>query len=116
MKRLVPLLLSTLAATVLADSFETQWASFEKDFEALNNRHMLAPKNKSTMKVSMTIIDDEAGEITSVGPIAGQSESVMPLTEEGKLGYQVSDQKVREKIMNLHQKPNVVIQQYVIPF
>lgn len=116
MERLIPLLFSTLAATVLADSFETQWAGFEKDFEALNNRYMLAPKNKSTKKVSMAIIDDEAGEIASVGPTAVQSESVMPLTEEEKLGYQVSDQKVREKIMNLYQKPNVVIQQYVVPF
>lgn len=116
MKLLVPLFVLTLSATALADSFETQWASFQKDFEALNNRQMPEPIRKPTKKVSYPVIDAAVTEIPWPDVGGRQQEAVSALAEEDKLGYQVSDQKVREKILNLYERPNVVVQQYVIPF
>ena len=117
MKLLIAILWLAISAAAQADAFDSEWARFEKDFESLNSRPYKANKSKSLKKLG---IESTNGDTVAVEERpekrANITDATTNLNEEDKLGYQVTDPKVREKILALYKKANVVVQQYVIPF
>lgn len=117
MKLLVPILWLAISAAAQADAFDIQWARFEQDFESLNSRSYQPNKPKPSKKLAVEVSNDDADAAQELPEKnANITEAIRNLNEEDKLGYQVSDQKIREKILALYKKANVVVQQYVIPF
>ena len=117
MKCIVLTLIAFHMSSVHADAFDVEWAKFQKDFEALNQCRPIPTSKKITRKlpsqtplINQDIKGDEHENLMNDAPFE------TPLKESDKLGYQITDQKMREKVMSLYRRPDVVVQQYVIPF
>lgn len=116
MKYVISILIVFSISSVRADSFDTDWAKFSSDFEALNYRNGPAirkvpkkpPSQLAAIKPDVQKGDDEQLEIGT--PVETS------LRETDKLGYQVSDPQIRQKVVDLYRRPDVVVKQYVIPF
>ena len=117
MKYIVLTLIAFYMSSVHADAFDVEWAKFHKDFEALNQSRPI-PTSKEITKmlpsqaplINQGIKDDERETLVNDAPLEA------PLKESDKLGYQITDQKMREKVLGLYRRPDVFVQQYVIPF
>lgn len=117
MKLLVPILWLAISAAAQADAFDSEWPRFAKDFESLNSRSYQSNKPKPSKKLAVEASNDDTDAVQQLPERnVNITEAITNLNEEDKLGYQVSDQKVREMILALYKKANVVVQQYVIPF
>ncbi len=108
--------------TVHADSFDVEWAKFQKDFERLNQNQRVAISSRISNK-PLSITKPVVSEPFEQNPSENQEAISTPrgneemvLKESDKLGYQVTDPGVREKVMSLYKRPDVIVQQYVIPF
>lgn len=118
MKHLIYLGICIAAQAVLADSFEREWASFDRDFERLNAR---AFRSDSTQKTQTKVAPRGEVQSASEAQVVESSSSnekdvTEPLPEQEKLGYQIGDPKIRDKVLALYQRPDVVVKQFVIPF
>ena len=117
MKYIVFALIAFYVSSVHADAFDVEWARFQKDFEALNQSRAIHSNKKISRKPATQAplmnqdikVDEQEGSITD-------SSFESQLKESDKLGYQITDPKVREKVLGLYRRPDVVVQQYVIPF
>ena len=117
MKCIVLTLIAFYMSSVHADAFDVEWARFHRDFEALNQIRPIPSSKKNSRKPATQAplmnqdikVDEQEGSITD-SPFESQ------LKESDKLGYQITDPKVREKVLGLYRRPDVVVQQYVIPF
>jgi hypothetical protein len=104
-------------SSVHADSFDVEWVRFEKDFKQLNERQNLTAIKKTPKKQLPAIAtSDQTSAFNQENLQIPQVNPEIVLKESDKLGYQVSDPVVREKIMKLYSRPDVIVQQYVIPF
>ena len=116
MKYVISILIVFCLSSVRADSFDVDWAKFSSDFAALNNRNGPAirkvpkkpPSQLAAIKPDVQKGDDEQLEIGT--PVETS------LRETDKLGYQISDPQIRQKVVDLYRRPDVVVKQYVIPF
>lgn len=166
MKKLISLLASFLAAwglplagfggvAVAQDSFERDFAKFDKDFERLKSWKAETPASKKLKRVPgaspapATPHDDAGGGHTTplnddaAAPAASQSVGEQPAPEEHaptraartsslqrglpkgakverlahneRLGHQISDPVMRKKVQDLYNRPDIVVQQYVLP-
>lgn len=104
-------------SSVHADSFDVEWARFEKGFKQLNERQNLTATKKTPKKqLPVIAISDQASAFNEDNLQIPEVNSEIVLKASDMLGYQVSDPVVREKIMKLYSRPDVIVQQYVIPF
>lgn len=116
MKYVISILIVFSISSVRADSFDTDWAKFSSDFEALNYRSSPTirkvlkkpPSQLAAIKPDVQKGDDEQLEIDT--PVESS------LRDSDKLGYQISDPQIRQKVVDLYRRPDVVVKQYVIPF
>ena len=125
------------------NGFEREFSKFDKDFERLNNWKAETPASKKLKRApapaaaapaaepAVTPLDD--GTTTAKQPAEPSEESAKPLQTSSAtkklpkgakveklarsdlLGNQISDPEVRKKVQELYQRPDVVVQQYVLP-
>lgn len=137
--------LSLLWGTAVAqDSFDRDFSKFDKDFERLNSWKTDAPASKKLKRPAaepattseseakpadaaapkVTPLDDGAadkGEKTDKDENAEKADGVPKgakvekLSRNDLLGSQISDPVMRKKVQDLYKRPDVVVQQYVMP-
>lgn len=116
MKYVISILIAFGLSSVRADSFDVDWAKFSTDFEALNSRtdstFRRCTKKRSLQSAASKF---DGYEDDGAHPEIGTAD-VTSLRESDKLGYQISNPEIRQKVVDLYQRPDVVVQQYVIPF
>lgn len=116
MKYVISILIAFGLSSARADSFDVDWAKFSTDFEALNSRTDStigrATKKRSLQPAASKF---DGYEVDGTHPEIGTSVETS-LQESDKLGYQISHPEIRQKVLDLYRRPDVVVQQYVIPF
>ena len=138
--RYLAILLAFLSGAVCAQesTFEREFAKFDKDFERLNHWKAETPASKKIKKQAVTqpantdkaevqrldandpVATSPAHDTPSAGappdsPIKDPSAKVEPLTQSDLIGHQIKDPVVRKKVQDLYKRPDVVVQQYVLP-
>lgn len=123
--RYLIILLALLSGAVCAQesSFEREFAKFDKDFERLNHWKAETPASKKIKKpVTAPAAEADKAEVQpldatteSAAPAKDPEAKVEPLTQSDLLGPQIKDPVVRKKVQDLYKRPDVVVQQYVLP-
>lgn len=99
---MIALLVSTPA---LAD-FDSDFVSFQKDFDRLNN---MVVKKKTKTKTVMVKTADDRSLFDST-----QDEHEVDPTSPDRLGHQLENNAMREKIAALYEKPDIKVYSYVL--
>ena len=107
--RYLIILLAFLSGAVCAQesTFEREFAKFDKDFERLNHWKAEVQRLDATEPVAATPAPDV--------PTKDPNAKVEPLTQSDLIGHQIKDPVVRKKVQDLYKRPDVVVQQYVLP-
>jgi hypothetical protein len=122
------LTLFTGAVCAQESSFDREFAKFDKDFERLNHWKAETPASKRIK----TQVKDQPAAKAEVQPLDAGTEpadvskdnaetnqasktKIEPLTHSDLLGPQINDPVVRKKVQDLYKRPDVVVQQYVLP-
>ena len=124
-------LLAFLSGAVYAQesTFEREFAKFDKDFERLNHWKAETPASKKIKKPTATEPANtdkaEVQRLDAAEPVAATpapdvptkdpNAKVEPLTQSDLIGHQIKDPVVRKKVQDLYKRPDVVVQQYVLP-
>jgi len=90
MKKLLIILGMTMATNAMAIDFETEWTKFKEDFSRLK------PSSKAVI----------VSPVIEVAPIG--LTRVDPKSPE-RLGHGITDPVVRNKVIELYNKPNTVV-------
>ena len=126
-------------------AFEREFSKFDKDFERLNTWKAETPASKklkrapsvqpATQEGTTTPLEAESPATESTKKPAETSEpagttdhrppeqhtalpkgaKVERLAHSERLGNQISDPAMRQKVQALYKRPDVVVQQYVLP-
>ena len=124
MRYLIILMLFLSGAVCAQESnFDREFSRFDKDFERLNQWKAETPTSKTIKKpATKTPVETDKAEVqpldTSSEPTAPPKDSaskVEPLSHSDLLGPQIKGPVVRKKVQDLYQRPDVVVQQYVLP-
>lgn len=110
------LVASLIATNAMAIDFDSEWSKFESDFPRLKNYTVIA---KVDRKPAVKKIDDEVMEDVPVYNPKSNSlpakpsadnvlEQVDPKSPE-RLGHNIEDPVVRNKVTNLYKKPETVV-------
>lgn len=129
--RYLIILLAFLSGAVCAQesTFEREFAKFDKDFERLNHWKAETPASKKikkpaatepahTDKAEVQRLDATEPVVVTPAPDAPTKDpnaKVEPLTQSDLIGHQIKDPVVRKKVQDLYKRPDVVVQQYVLP-
>ena len=129
--RYLIILLAFLSGAVCAQesTFEREFAKFDKDFERLNHWKAETPASKKIKKPAdaqpANTDKAEVQRLDAAEPVAGTpapdvptkdpNAKVEPLTQSDLIGHQIKDPVVRKKVQDLYKRPDVVVQQYVLP-
>jgi len=131
--RYLIILLAFLSGAVCAQEslFEREFSKFDKDFERLNHWKAETPASKKIKKPAPAQpADADKGEVqpldshpepaaapaaTPAAVPADPATKVEPLKHSDLLGSQIKDPVVRKKVQDLYKRPDVVVQQYVLP-
>lgn len=100
---MIALLVSTPA---LAD-FDSDFASFQKDFDRLNS--MVVSKKKPKPKTVMVKLEAEREMDNNT-----TDEHEVDPTSPDRLGHQLENTAMREKVAALYEKPNIKVYSYVL--
>jgi hypothetical protein len=126
MRYLIILLVFLSGAVSAQESlFDREFSKFDKDFERLNQWKAETPASKKIKKptpVPAQPSESEKGEVQPLdthtepaSPAKEPAAKVEPLTHSDLLGPQIKDPVVRKKVQDLYKRPDVVVQQYVLP-
>jgi len=123
--RYLIILLAFLSGAVGAQesNFDREFSKFDKDFERLNHWKAETPASKKIKKpVTTQPVEADKAEVQPldsgaepVTPPKDPATKVEPLTQSDLLGPQIKDPVVRKKVQDLYKRPDVVVQQYVLP-
>jgi hypothetical protein len=129
--RYLIILLAFLSGAVCAQesTFEREFAKFDKDFERLNHWKAETPASKKIKKPAdaqpANTDKAEVQRLDATEPVAATpapdvptkdpNAKVEPLTQSDLIGHQIKDPVVRKKVQDLYKRPDVVVQQYVLP-
>ena len=124
--RYLIILMTLLSGAVCAQDslFDREFSKFDKDFERLNHWKAETPASKKIKKpVPVQPAESEKGEVQpldsssepAVAPSKEPATKVESLKQSDLLGSQIKDPVVRKKVQDLYKRPDVVVQQYVLP-
>lgn len=123
--RYLIILLALLSGAVFAQesSFDREFSKFDKDFERLNHWKAETPASKKIKKpVPAQPAETDKAEVQPLDgttepatPVKDPATKVEPLSQSDLLGPQIKDPVVRKKVQDLYKRPDVVVQQYVLP-
>lgn len=135
--RYLIILMTLLSGAVCAQDslFEREFSKFDKDFERLNNWKAETPASKKIKKPVASPTEGDKAEVQRLDatepvapnpaqdavpavpakPIKDPNAKVEPLTHTDLIGHQIKDPVVRKKVQDLYKRPDVVVQQYVLP-
>ena len=126
--RYLIILLAFFSGAVCAQesNFEREFSKFDKDFERLNHWKAETPASKKIKKPAATLpVEADKTDKAEVQPLDATADPVAPakdpatkvepLTQSDLLGPQIKDPVVRKKVQDLYKRPDVVVQQYVLP-
>lgn len=102
MKKFIVIVL--LVSTPALADFDSDFASFQKDFDRLNT--MVVSKKKQKPKTIMV----QRGEIDNAMP----DEHEVDPTSPDRIGHQLENNAMREKVVALYEKPNIKVYSYVL--
>lgn len=103
MKKLIMIALM-VSTPVLAGDFDSEFAAFQKDFDRLNSMVVVKKQRKpKTVVVQRNEIDNETPDEHEVDP-----------TSPDRLGHQLENPAMREKVAALYEKPNIKVYSYVL--
>ena len=124
MRYLIILLVFLSGAVSAQESlFDREFSKFDKDFERLNQWKAETPASKKIKKPAPAQpAESDKAEVQPLdthaepaSPAKEPAAKVEPLTHSDLLGPQIKDPVVRKKVQNLYKRPDVVVQQYVLP-
>lgn len=126
--RYLIILLAFFSGAVCAQesNFDREFSKFDKDFERLNHWKAETPASKKIKKSAATQPNEadktDKAEVQPLDatadpatPVKDPATKVEPLTQSDLLGPQIKDPVVRKKVQDLYKRPDVVVQQYVLP-
>lgn len=97
-----------ISGPALAD-FDSDFAQFDRDFARLNQVAMVKKVNKRPVSRAVDIqpeyVDNEKIEI---------SQHEVDPTSPDRLGHQLDDPAMRDKVTNLYNKPGIKVYSYVL--
>ena len=126
--RYLIILLAFFSGAVCAQesNFDREFSKFDKDFERLNHWKAETPASKKIKKPAATQpVEADKTDKAEVQPLDATADPVAPakdpatkvepLTQSDLLGPHIKDPVVRKKVQDLYKRPDVVVQQYVLP-
>lgn len=113
-------LVAMLAASSAYADFDKEFASFDKDFARLDAMFAKKrpPKQVVVAKASgaeqaLKMMDKDIVEPTSTRAQLREQNEVDPKSPD-RVGYQIEDPVMREKVTKLYQKPDIRVYSYVL--
>jgi hypothetical protein len=124
--RYLMMMLVFLSGAVCAQgsSFEREFSKFDKDFERLNQWKAETPASKKIKKqeVVQPVTPSDKAEVQPLDPVQEPEKplkdpttKIEPLSHSDLLGPQIKDPVVRKQVQDLYKRPDVVVQQYILP-